>query len=53
MGASILNQHGYPIAAIWITGPSDRAPESSFETLGNVLCAHCHRISQRFGYELL
>jgi DNA-binding IclR family transcriptional regulator len=53
IGAPILNQHGYPIAAIWITGPSDRVQESSFETLGDALCAHSHRISQRFGYKLL
>lgn len=53
IGAPILNQHGYPIAAIWITGPSDRVQTSSFETLGDALCAHSHRISQRFGYKLL
>ncbi|MCP4450499.1 MAG: IclR family transcriptional regulator [Planctomycetes bacterium] len=53
IGTPILNQHGYPIAAIWITGPSDRVPESSFEALGDTLCAHSHRISQRFGYKLL
>jgi len=53
IGAPILNQHAYPIAAIWITGPSERVQESSFEKLGEVLCAHAHRISQRFGYRLL
>ena len=53
IGAPILNQHGYPIAAIWITGPSERVKESSFETLGVALSAHAHRISQRFGYKLL
>ncbi len=38
IGAPVLNQHGYPIAAIWITGPSERVQASSFETLGAALC---------------
>jgi DNA-binding IclR family transcriptional regulator len=53
IGAPILNQHGYPIAALWITGPGERVQASSFETLGEALCSHAHRISQRFGYNLL
>lgn len=53
IGAPILNQHGYPIAAIWITGPSERVKESSFDELGVALQSHAHRISQRFGYNLL
>ncbi|NQV34485.1 MAG: IclR family transcriptional regulator [Phycisphaeraceae bacterium] len=53
IGAPILNQHGYPIAAIWITGPSERVPESSFEKLGKALCSHAYQISQRLGYKLL
>jgi DNA-binding IclR family transcriptional regulator len=53
IGAPIMNQHGYPIAAIWITGPSERVQEPCFDDLGEVLCSYTHRISQRFGYKLL
>lgn len=53
IGAPLLNERGYPIAAIWITGPGDRMPESSFETLGHKVAEHAHRISQRFGHSLL
>jgi DNA-binding IclR family transcriptional regulator len=53
VGAPIFNEHSYPIATIWITGPSDRMPESSFEALGQQVLAHANRISQRFGYNLL
>jgi len=53
VGAPVLNQHGYPIAAIWITGPRDRIPETSFEALGREVLSHANRISERFGYNLL
>ena len=53
VGAPIFNERGYPVAATWITGPRDRLPESSFETLGNLIGDHANRISQRFGHNLL
>ncbi|MCF7973265.1 MAG: IclR family transcriptional regulator [Phycisphaerae bacterium] len=53
IGAPIMNQHGYPIAAIWITGPSERVQESSFEDLGEAIRSHAQKISQRFGHNLL
>ena len=31
VGAPVFDQHGYPVASIWTTGPSDRIPEKSFE----------------------
>jgi len=53
VGAPIFNERSYPIATIWITGPGDRMPESSFETLGQQVLEHANRISQRFGHDLL
>lgn len=53
VGAPIFNERSYPIATIWVTGPGDRMPESSFETLGQQVLEHANRISQRFGYDLL
>ncbi len=53
VGAPIFNERAYPIAAIWITGPRDRMPESSFAALGKQVEAHAYTISQRFGYNLL
>jgi DNA-binding IclR family transcriptional regulator len=53
VGAPVLNERGYPIAAIWITGPRDRMPESSFLDLGRQVEEHALQISRRFGYNLL
>lgn len=53
VGAPVLNQHGYPIASIWITGPRDRIPATSFDALGREVLSHARRISERFGHNLL
>jgi DNA-binding IclR family transcriptional regulator len=53
VGAAVFNQHSYPIAAIWITGPAERMPKDSFESLGKQVKSYANIISQRFGYNLL
>ena len=53
VGAPVRNQHGYPIAAIWITGPRNRMPATSFAALGREVLDQADRISARFGYNLL
>lgn len=50
IGAPIFNGNSYPVAAIWITGPSDRLPKSQFDQLGMSVKDHALRISQRLGY---
>lgn len=50
LGAPILDHHGYPIAAISVTGPSIRLKEVDFETIGKQVADHAQRISQRLGY---
>jgi DNA-binding IclR family transcriptional regulator len=52
VGAPVFNQHGYPVAAIWTTGPEDRIDETSYSKMGNIIRAHADRISQRLGCEL-
>lgn len=53
VGAPIFNHRGYPIAAIWVTGPSFRLPESALKSLGEKAAAAAERISRRFGYKIL
>jgi DNA-binding IclR family transcriptional regulator len=53
VGSAILNHRGYPIAAIWVTGPSFRFPESAFERIGKKVALAAGQISRRFGHQLL
>jgi len=53
VAAPIFNHRGYPIAAIWVTGPSFRFPASDLPRIGIKVVAAARRISQRFGYQLL
>ena len=53
IGAPVFNQYGYPIAAIWTTGPSDRLPETDFETFGKILRKNADLISRRMGYQAI
>jgi len=50
VGAPVFDRKGYPVAAIWITGPSDRLPASMFDSAGQIIREHAKRISQRLGY---
>ncbi len=53
VGAPIFSHRGYPIAAIWVTGPSFRFPAANLPKIGVKVVAAAERISQRFGYKLL
>lgn len=53
VGAPVLNHRGYPIAALWVTGPSFRFPESELPGIGKKVAAAAALISARFGYKLL
>jgi DNA-binding IclR family transcriptional regulator len=50
IGAPIFNRSGYPIAAIWITGPSIRIKEKDFITIGKSVKKACMKISKSMGY---
>ncbi len=50
IGAPIFDLHGYPIAAIWITGPSDRIHKNKFEKFGRLVQKQANKISRQLGY---
>ncbi len=52
-GAPIFNDQGYPIAAVWVTGPSFRVPVERLDQLGCQVAAAARVISRRFGHKLL
>lgn len=47
IAAPVINQYGYPIAAIWVTGPSSRMPTSDFEKLGQRIKDAAATVSQQ------
>lgn len=49
IGAPIFDERNYPVAAVWITGPSDRMKEASFAESGKYLKEQADRISRRIG----
>lgn len=53
VAAPIFNRHSYPIAALWITGPSDRVPISALDALGTLVAEQARVISTRLGHGLL
>ena len=50
LAAPIFNRHGYPVAAIWLTGPSYRIKEEDFANIGLEVRKAADRISKSFGY---
>ena len=53
VAAPVLNRHGYPVAAIWTTGPADRIRTEDFPRVGELARAHAATISARLGFGLL
>ena len=51
IAAPVMDQYGYPVAAIWITGPSSRLPSSDFPTLGARVKQAADEVSQLLGYQ--
>lgn len=50
VAAPVLNRHGYPIASIWTTGPTDRIRSGDFSSIGAWVVEHAQLISGRLGY---
>jgi len=50
ISAPIFNRHGYPIAAIWVTGPSVRIKEKDFPVIGEEVKKYAGYISENLGY---
>ena len=53
VAAPIFDHRGYPVAALWITGPSYRFREEDFPRLGRKVRQAAERVSARFGHNLL
>jgi len=53
IGAPVFDQYGYPIAAIWATGPSDRLTAGRFDELGLVIRSYADKISRRMGHNAM
>lgn len=53
VGAPIFDAHGYPVAAIWITGPRERIKTENFQVIGAQVRAFADIISVRLGYGLI
>lgn len=51
IGAPIFNRKGYPVAAIWITGPSMRIKHEDFHHIGIDIKHHAELISKRMSYD--
>ena len=49
IGAPVLDSHHYPVASIWVTGPSNRVRLGDFPALGRLIKGHAARISSRLG----
>lgn len=50
VGAPIFNQHGYPIASIWVTAPSARMKKANLDAVGEKIRRAALAISTQFGY---
>ena len=50
VGAPIFDRRGYPIAAIWITGPSIRLEISKLDNIGTKVKKYADNISGNLGY---
>ncbi|BDD07170.1 IclR family transcriptional regulator [Aureibacter tunicatorum] len=51
VGAPIFNQHGLPIASLWVTAPSVRLSSESFEQVGSQVSQKAMEISKEFGFK--
>lgn len=50
VSAPIFNRHGYPIAALWTTGPTDRIRRSDLPEVALQVTRHAGLISARLGH---
>ena len=51
ISAPILDQYSYPIAALWITGPSSRLSKSKFQSLGIRVKQAAEKVSRSLGHQ--
>jgi DNA-binding IclR family transcriptional regulator len=50
VAAPVIDHRGYPLAAIWVSGPAHRLSEAMFPDVARLVIEHAQRISQRLGH---
>jgi DNA-binding IclR family transcriptional regulator len=50
VAAPVFNRHGYPVAALWTTGPADRLREEDFAPVAVLVTEQARRVSRRLGF---
>lgn len=50
VAAPVVDHRGYPLAAVWISGPAYRLGESMFPEVARLVIEHAQRISERLGH---
>lgn len=50
VGAPVFDRNGYPIAAIWVTGPDQHVKPEQLPAIGQQVRDHAARISARLGF---
>jgi DNA-binding IclR family transcriptional regulator len=50
VAAPVFNRHGYPVAALWTTGPADRLREKDFPAVAALVMEQAQRVSRRLGF---
>ncbi len=53
IGAPVFNPEGKVVAAIWITGPSERLSKETRDACGATVRMHADMISHKMGYDIL
>lgn len=49
--APVFDHRGYPVASIWISGPSDRVTPGSLDKLGSKVKQFADQLSRQLGYQ--
>jgi DNA-binding IclR family transcriptional regulator len=50
VAAPVVDHRGYPLAAIWVSGPAHRLGEPMFPEVARLVIEYARRISQRLGH---
>jgi len=53
VAAPVFNRHGYPVASVWTTGPTERMPQTDLPKVGSLVKEQAGLISGRLGFGAL
>ncbi len=52
IGAPVFDRNGFPVAAVWITGPDSRISSDCLDQIGKTIKKYASMISERLGYKI-